>query len=676
MEFLKKQKLVTKICLLTSIITVAGLLLLWGIVAYNTSATVKANITNQMTDAVKARAAIINDYVASAEEYMTAFALSREVRELLHDPENPELILQAQQYTEDFAAVKGIFEGLYIATPETFVCTHTSRDAVGMITRPGDSLEPFQQTILAQPKLTNLGIMKSPGTGAMILSMYYPVFENQQCIGYVGAGVFADALMDSLLELEIHGLPNSEYVFINAETGVYLYHENDELLNTETADHGYQEIMRRVQSSKPTQPGTYNYRDESGREKLVVYQYLAERNWIFMIRDNTSEVYRAVANTRLAVGLICAAITALIILFLILMMRRVGRNLVTVERAIGRLGRLELEADQELHSLYDRDDEIGIIARTTHALCERLRLTIDDIGRILGEMADGNLAVDVICNESYYIGDFQTLAESLKAIRSNLLGLTRNIAEVSKHVAGEAEQVSQNTKNLSQGVLTQESSVASLIGNVDDITAQIRSSADNCATAQKLADQTALHTSEADEKMIGLTNAMDNIAHSSAEIEKITRVMEDISFQINILAINAAVEASRAGTAGNGFAVVAERIRSLAAKSSKAAQDTADLISHSVQDVHTGLEATAQVADIMQIIGNCTGSIKEQIHGIAAASTRQSEMISSVSSEIEEISHVVQDNSAAVSQNADTLRQLSEQAEELDSMIRQFRIGL
>lgn len=86
MKFLKRQKLATQISLLTSVITVAGLLLLWSIVAFNTSATVKANITNQMTDAVKARASIINDYVASAEEYMTAFALGNEVRDLLHDP--------------------------------------------------------------------------------------------------------------------------------------------------------------------------------------------------------------------------------------------------------------------------------------------------------------------------------------------------------------------------------------------------------------------------------------------------------------------------------------------------------------------------------------------------------------------------------------------------------------
>lgn len=673
MNFLKKQKLAARISILTSIITIAGLFLLWGIVAHNASATVKTNITNQMTDAVKSRASIINSYVTSAEEYMTAFALSSEVKNLLLDPENPELLRKAQKYTEDFASLKGTFEGLYIASPETRVLTHTSRDAVGMVTRPGDSLAPFQNTILAQPKLTNLGIMKSPGTGAMILSMYYPIFENQQCIGYVGAGVFASTLMDSLLELDIQGLPNSEYVFINADTGVYLYHQNEELLNTETTDPGYREIMQRVQSGRNSQPGTYTYRDASGMKQFVVYQYLTDRNWIFMVRDNTREVYHAVADVQLKVGLICGAVTALIILCLIGMMRRVGQNLIVVENAIGRLGRLELEADQELPSLYDRDDEIGSIARTTHELCERLRLTIDDIGRILGEMADGNIAVDVTRGQSYYIGDFQILAKSLDTIRTKLLRLTRNIAQVSNRVTDEAHQVSQNSVSLLQGIMTQEASVSRLTESANDIVVQIRSSADNCTAAQSLADQAALHAAEADQKMNRLTSAMDNIAHSSAEIDKVTRVIEDIAFQTNILALNAAVEAARAGSAGKGFAVVADEVRALATKSADAAKVTADLISRSLQDVHTGMEATTQAADIMRIIGECTGSIKEQMHSIADASARQSDMITSVGKEIEEISHVVQNNSAAVNQNTATLQKLSEQARELNHLVGQFQ---
>ena len=86
---------------------------------------VENNITNQMIDAVESRASIINDYVTSAEEYLTAFALGSEIHDLLTNPEDPALLQRGQQYTEDFAAIKGIFEGLYIATPSTYVLTHT-----------------------------------------------------------------------------------------------------------------------------------------------------------------------------------------------------------------------------------------------------------------------------------------------------------------------------------------------------------------------------------------------------------------------------------------------------------------------------------------------------------------------------------------------------------------------
>ena len=149
MKFLANRKLATRIGILTTMITVTGMLLLWFIMSNRIASIVKNNITNQMIDAVESRASIINDYVISAEEYVTAFALSSEVRNLLNNPDDPELLQKGQKYTEDFASVKGIFEGLYIGTPSTYILTHTSQGAIGMTTRTGDSLEVFHDTILS-----------------------------------------------------------------------------------------------------------------------------------------------------------------------------------------------------------------------------------------------------------------------------------------------------------------------------------------------------------------------------------------------------------------------------------------------------------------------------------------------------------------------------------------------
>lgn len=675
MKFLVNQKLATRISIITTAIIFITMFLLWFIVSGRVASMVKKDITNQMTDAVEARASIINDYVTSAEEYMTAFALSSEVRNLLANPEDAALLQRGQQYTEDFAAVKGIFEGLYIGTPSTYVLTHTSPNAIGITTRSGESLETFRNTILAKPQLTNLGIMKSPGTGSMIISMYYPIFEEQECIGYVGAGVYASQLMDALLDLDIEGLPNSEYIFLNVETGTYLYHQDEALLNTETTDPGYQEIMQRIQTDGDTQANTYFYQDENGIKQLVVYKYLKNRNWVFMVRDNTAEVYGEVMMVRIIVGLLCAAVAAVIIFATLLILHREGRELMVIERAIWRLGNLELSADQELDSFYGKTDEIGMIAQTVHHVCECLQKTIDDIGRILGEMADGNIAVDVMKNEAYYIGDFRVLAESLKSIRSRLTGVMRNITEIAKQVDNSANQVSAGAQALSQGTMQQKDSIHGLVSNIADITAQIQSSTVRCRNASDLVDRATGYASEADTKMEQLIASTKHIEQSSAQIVTVIKTIEDIAFQTNILALNASVEAARAGSAGKGFSVVADEVRNLAAKSADAAKNSSTLIGRSLDDVQSGTESTNLAISAMQVINECIQSIKTLMDEISLASIQQSEMIVSVENRVQEVSNVIQTNSSAAEESAEISNELSNQAKTLNQLISRFRIG-
>ncbi|MCI9646626.1 MAG: methyl-accepting chemotaxis protein, partial [Lachnospiraceae bacterium] len=137
---------------------------------------------------------------------------------------------------------------------------------------------------------------------------------------------------------------------------------------------------------------------------------------------------------------------------------------------------------------------------------------------------------------------------------------------------------------------------------------------------------------------------------------------------------NAAVEAARAGTVGKGFSVVAEEVRSLAAKSAEAAKNTGGLIGRSVRDAKAGTESADLAISAMQVINDCIQSVKTLMDQIAHASVLQSEMVASVNEGIKEISKVIQANSAATAESAGVSQELSGQANILNSLIRQFRM--
>ena len=393
-----------------------------------------------------------------------------------------------------------------------------------------------------------------------------------------------------------------------------------------------------------------------------------------MVRDSAAEVYGSVTVVRVIVGILCAIVAAAIILITLFMLSREGRELMAVEKAIRHLGELNLSADRELEAFYGRSNEIGMIAQTTHHVCSCLRQTIDDVDRILCEIAQGNLSVDVSQNEAYYIGDFKTLSESLKSIHTNLVNVIRDISRVANQVDTSADQVSAGAQALSQGTNEQAVSIDGLVSNVTAITSQIQTSTLRCQSASEQVGKAAGYASEADEKMGQLMNATKNIEQSSAKIVTVIKTIEDIAFQTNILALNASVEAARAGSAGKGFSVVADEVRNLAAKSAEAAQNTDALINHSIHDVKTGTASTDLAVSAMQVIGDCIQTIKSLMDEISASSVQQSEMIVSIENGIKEISKVVQANSSAAEESAQVSKELSGQARTLNGLLSRFRI--
>ena len=289
-------------------------------------------------------------------------------------------------------------------------------------------------------------------------------------------------------------------------------------------------------------------------------------------------------------------------------------------------------------------------------------------------MANGNIAVDVVKNENYYIGDFKVLSGSLKSIRANLMDVMKDISHIASQVDNGANQVSAGAQALSNGTMQQKASIDGLVSNITDITAQIQNSTTKCRNASSLVDKATGYAAEADTKMEQLADATRNINQSSAQISSIIKTIEDIALQTNILALNASIEAARAGEAGKGFSVVSGEVGNLASKSAEAAKDTTVLINRSVDDAKTGTEYSSLAISAMQVVNECIQSVKVLMDKIAFASVQQSEMIVSVENRIKEVSKVIQANSDAAGESAAVSNELSSQARTLNNLINRFHI--
>jgi len=207
------------------------------------------------------------------------------------------------------------------------------------------------------------------------------------------------------------------------------------------------------------------------------------------------------------------------------------------------------------------------------------------------------------------------------------------------------------------------------------ISNQVKNTAGGALDVRVQTRHTGEEVSVCNQEMQNLMEAMDKIQTSSREIEKILKTIDDIAFQTNILALNAAVEAARAGSAGEGFAVIAEEVRNLATKSAEAAQNTSVLIEHSTEAVHTGTEIAAHTADTLSEVVDSIQTVVSAIDNIATVSNEQSEEIGQITEGINQIASVIQNNSTVAQEGAAASEQLSAEATGLKQLVDRFTIA-
>ena len=326
--------------------------------------------------------------------------------------------------------------------------------------------------------------------------------------------------------------------------------------------------------------------------------------------------------------------------------------------------------DVEIH--YPQQDEIGELSRSISEVIGRSKKIVFDLRDRLDAMAGGNFTENLESEE--YVGDYAPLLESLKHIQEDMNRTLQEVHASSVQVLSSAEQVNTGAQSLSQGATEQASSIEELSANMQDISHSIQASTKTAGEAYKLQGEAGIAVLQSNEKMEEMRKAMDDITAKSNEISKIIKTIDDIAFQTNILSLNAAIEAARAGAAGKGFAVVADEVGNLAQKSAKAAQNTGLLIEETIEAVEKGAKITEETAESLSSVSKSTEEVNTLIEKISFASNKDLEGITSLNQGLQQISSVVQANSATAEQSAAASEELTGQANKMNELVERFQL--
>lgn len=334
-------------------------------------------------------------------------------------------------------------------------------------------------------------------------------------------------------------------------------------------------------------------------------------------------------------------------------------------------GELGLSDRTEISIGIRSNDEIGVLGEVFEGTISRLRSYIGEIADVLGTIADGDLTKSV---KQDYMGDFQTIKKSLDSILSALNHTMGQIAVSAGHVSDESEQVAASAQTLAQGATEQASAVTEISTTISDISEGAKQTAAIAEEVSRYVNQAGAQMGISMENVRELNASMENISNDSRQISTIIATIENIAFQINILSLNAAVEAARAGVAGKGFAVVADEISSLASKSDAAAKATKELIEKSVSSITEGGKVVDRVTEALERTGKLTDSVMVKMEQVVDAVETQTVAMEQVATGVEQISAVVENNSATSEECASASEEMSSQSGRLKELISVFRL--
>jgi hemerythrin-like metal-binding protein len=339
---------------------------------------------------------------------------------------------------------------------------------------------------------------------------------------------------------------------------------------------------------------------------------------------------------------------------------------------------------------------LGFVIRFAGAMSAPLRRLAADAERI----AAGDLEVEVQVGSDDEIGK---LAQSFEKMVNNLREMIGTLADSSAQVSQSSAEMQTNAIQMADGAETVAIQAITVATASEEMSATSGDIAQNCqmaAEGAERANQAAEHGAEVVTKSISVMHriaervqssakTVENLGRRSDEIGAIVGTIEDIADQTNLLALNAAIEAARAGEQGRGFAVVADEVRALAERTTKATREIGQMIKaiqqetktavtameEGVSEVEQGTEEATRSGEALRNIQDEINSLHMQVQQIATAAEEQTATTSEISGNIHNITEVAQSTVEGARKTSGAAQHLSRLSGELERLVGQFKLS-
>ncbi|MEZ8576497.1 methyl-accepting chemotaxis protein [Vibrio splendidus] len=543
------------------------------------------------------------------------------------------------------ARVAGGFDDIFLGTPEGGMYrSHPERNRVGYDPRQ----RPWYQEANAAGKQIITTAYQDAITKALLVTIAEPVRHNGKLVGVVGADVLIDQLVNDVISLDVGD--NAYAMLIDASDGTFLAHPDSALSLKPVSQLSNDISMPIIENAVRT--GSIEIIKERGAEKLLYFTKVPNTNWIFAVQmDKATE--EANHSTLLTQLITTAVIITLIVIVLVSwLVSFLFRDLNRVSAALEEIASGEGDLTQRLEP--KSDDEIGKLAENFNRFVGNMHTMVIKLSEVSAAL--GNQARQTASQAEERSARIQMQQDEINMVATAV----NEMAAATQEIAGNADHTAQNSSE----------AVGACEHGTGQVT-QTQSSIQNLAQEVQIA-----------------TNVILELEEHGNSINAILSNIQGIAEQTNLLALNAAIEAARAGEQGRGFAVVADEVRVLSQRthgSTQEIQQTIELLQGTTGKAVSIMNDSRSLAETSVDDANSAAASLTQIHAaverisdmatqIASAAEEQASVTSEITRNTEGIRDVSNELADEAHQAAEQAAQLSELSHELESEISRFKL--